>query len=277
MLGQSVSRTFSNASLKHSVYSRLPGDPNYFDFKNQTPNQIAGSIGATEDAYIVNCIGWIPQRAVGDSAIDTQLARRLNVELPRALETLSIELGIRVLQVATDCVFDGSLGSYVETDQHSANDNYGLTKSQGESLQLSAMRIRCSIIGQDFRSNAGLYSWYSSQPEGSEVSGFENHLWNGVTTDALSKLFLGLVRGDLFSPGVQHWIPKDAVSKYQLLCLFRDALGPASATVLRGAGPVAIDRTLSTSFPVRSNELWALAGYDHVPDIHELVNEMVNA
>ncbi len=276
MLGQAVTRTFSNAGMEHSVYSRVKGDSNFFEYRNQTPDQIAASVDATDGAYIINCIGWIPQRAVGENVTDVKLARELNVELPRALEDLSRLRDIKVLQITTDCVFDGRLGSYVETDEPNSHDIYGISKSEGESRQPSAMRFRCSIIGKDLRSNVGLYSWYESQPADGEVVGFENHIWNGVTTDALSKLFLGVIKNNAFSSGVQHWIPGDSVSKYQLLCLFRDALAPAGAAVRRGAGETEVDRTLSTNCHAKSNDLWALAGYHHVPSIKELVYEMVH-
>jgi dTDP-4-dehydrorhamnose reductase len=68
--------------------------------------------------------------------------------------------GAKVIQIATDCVFSGSNGSYLETDPHDATDVYGKTKSDGEIESSAVMQLRCSIIG---RENKGKKSSKSSK------------------------------------------------------------------------------------------------------------------
>jgi dTDP-4-dehydrorhamnose reductase len=193
------------------------------------------------------------------------------------LEQLAKKMAVRVLQVATDCVFDGSTGKYLESDTPNAGDVYGKSKIAGEQSQPSAMRIRCSIIGQDRNSSAGLFSWYKSQPKDSFVTGYANHFWNGVTTTALAKLFLGIIREGEFQSGLQHWIPLDSVSKLELLSDFRNLLGGNAATVLSGEGESAVNRTLSTSNPLKSERYWDLAGYEKVPSVSALVRDLVDS
>ena len=58
-------------------------------------------------------------------------------------------MGARVLQIATDCVYSGAQGAYVETDLHDALDVYGKTKSLGECQEPNVYHLRCSIIGPE--------------------------------------------------------------------------------------------------------------------------------
>jgi dTDP-4-dehydrorhamnose reductase len=277
MLGQEVVKVFAKEGISFLEFSRQPAGENFFDFQDQSADEVSEILSISQGDYVVNCIGWIPQRATGDLAVDKENAWKLNVRLPMVLEELAEKFSVRVLQVATDCVFDGSVGNYLESDTPSADDVYGKSKIAGEASQPSAMRIRCSIIGQDRNSNAGLFSWYVSQPKDGSVTGYANHFWNGVTTTALAKLFVGIIREDNFSAGLQHWIPRDSVSKWELLSGFRDLLGGNSATVLKGEGSSAVNRTLSTSNQLGSDEYWILAGYGEAPSISKLVKELVDS
>ena len=274
MLGQEVVSVFAKAGLAHHEFSREPASKHFFDFTNQSVDEISRILSISEGAYIINCIGWIPQRAIGHSVLDQENAWKLNVRLPMVLEELAEKMSVRVLQVATDCVFDGLVGKYLESDTPNAEDLYGKSKIAGEALQPSSMRIRCSIIGRDRNSNAGLFSWYKSQPEGSSVTGYSNHDWNGVTTTALAKLFLGIIRKDKFVSGLQHWIPSDSVSKWELLSHLRDLIGGRAANVLKGEGATAVNRTLSTVNPFMSDKYWGLAGYANTPSVSALVAEL---
>jgi dTDP-4-dehydrorhamnose reductase len=277
MLGQQVSRVFSKESLPHSNFSRQVGDPNFFDFDDQSADEISEILTISPGAYVINCIGWIPQRGSGDPVVDEENAWKLNVRLPMVLEKIAEKMSVRVLQVATDCVFDGSTGGYLESDTPNAKDVYGKSKIAGEESQPSAMRIRCSIIGQDRNSSAGLFSWYKSQPKDSFVTGYANHFWNGVTTTALAKLFLGVIREGEFNSGLQHWIPADSVSKLELLSEFRNLLDGNAATVLSGEGESAVNRTLSTINPIKSDRYWCLAGYEKAPSVSELLQDLVDS
>jgi dTDP-4-dehydrorhamnose reductase len=210
----------------------------------------------------------------GDPTVDTQNATLLNVSLPEALEGLAKDFGVKVLQVATDCVFSGLRGGYSESDSMDARDTYGMSKVEGELKQPSAMRIRCSIVGPDDHSTSGLLAWFLSQAQQEAVVGFADHSWNGVTTSALSKLFLGIYRSGSFEPGCFHWVPRGTASKYQLLSWFREGLRLQFPVVRSGLGPSRIDRTLITNRPEVNEELWTLAGYPEAPTVKSLIAEL---
>lgn len=273
MLGQAVAKAFKDSQLKVIELSR-PTQGN-FSFTGQEGPELANDIGIFGDEWIINCIGWIPQKATKNADLDRDLAFRLNSLLPKRLDELSITHGLKVIQIVTDCVFRGDAAPYSEEARQDADDLYGLSKREGELLQSNAMRIRASIIGPDANSSAGLFSWFLSQGTSSKLAGYRNHFWNGVTTLAMSKLFLGLVKEGRFVPGVHHWIPEDSVSKYQLLKLFRDHMGFETVEIESSDAPYSIDRRLSTINPEFNKSLWESAGYPRVPAIADLVEEMV--
>jgi dTDP-4-dehydrorhamnose reductase len=153
---------------------------------------------------------------------------------------------------------------------------YGASKISGELLSNRAMIIRASIIGADRRTNAGLYAWFLGEHRaGNVVSGYQNHLWNGVTTNAFARLAVGLAKMGRVGSISAHWLPRDAVSKYSLLGLFAEKHGFSHESVTPGMGAVAIDRTLATDDVRRNAEFWQIAGYKDVPSVEELVAELV--
>src|SRR5436190_133310 len=87
-------------------------------------------------------------RSCGDvRPSEVERAVDVNARLPHLLGELARGADARILQIATDCVYSGSRGEYVESDPHDALDVYGKTKSLGESFQETVHHLRCSIIG----------------------------------------------------------------------------------------------------------------------------------
>ncbi len=204
--------------------------------------------------YVVNCIGVIKPYCRDDDPAGVERAIRINALFPHQLARAAHRHGVRLIQIATDCVFSGSRGKYTEADDHDALDVYGKTKSLGELHVPGALNIRCSIIGPEGKGRTSLMEWFLAQPAGSTVNGFTHHLWNGVTTLQFARLCerIILTEGafdDLagVSP-VHHFRPNEVVSKYELLCLMAEAFGhDVSVAAVSDVGPP-VDRTLATQY-----------------------------
>ena len=123
-----------------------------------------------------------------DDPAGVERAIRINALFPHQLARAAHRHGVRLIQIATDCVFSGSRGKYTEADDHDALDVYGKTKSLGELHVPGALNIRCSIIGPEGKGRTSLMEWFLAQPAGSTVNGFTHHLWNGVTTLQFARL-----------------------------------------------------------------------------------------
>lgn len=272
MLGSELVRVARLAGFDVVATSRT-SQPK-FDAEFQQFDDFASFIGLSEQDFVVNAIGWIPQKSSGDVLLDQRDAELLNSSLLSEISKAQAVHGFRWLQIGTDCVFSGTLGPYSETSSKDAGDLYGLSKISGETHCGSAILVRSSIIGPAQSSSAGLYAWFKSQTRKTEIPGYRNHLWNGVTTTAFAKLAVGLAKSDIRQL-LQHWVPSGTVTKAELLTLFAENLGFSKDIVKATEGFRDIDRTLATNNESQNRQLWKLAGYDGVPTIDDLVSEMV--
>lgn len=274
MLGSEVSRIAKIMGVSSVQVSRTEGV--LFDASTSTFDQLAQYLQLGPEDYLVNCIGWIPQKASGSKSEDEKLAQLLNSRLPRQVNEAVLMHGFNWIQIGTDCVFSGSTGGYGESSNQDAEDLYGRSKIAGERLSNEAMLIRTSIIGPDRRTRAGLYSWFLGEmAAGRRVMGYQNHRWNGVSTTAFARLAVGIALGGRSGAFKAHWIPANSKSKLELLKLFAGHLGISGTMIDGGEASRAVDRTLNTDNALLNQELWHLAGYPDTPTIEELVAELV--
>lgn len=224
--------------------------------------------------WVVNCIGVIKPYIKDDDPAQVERAIRVNGLFPHALGKAADAIGAKVIQIATDCVYSGLKGDYVEADAHDAFDVYGKTKSLGEANFDSLHHLRCSIIGPEWKCHRSLLDWFLGQPKGASLTGFVNHLWNGVTTYHYAKLCLGVIRNNIGLSRLQHVTAGGKVSKYDMLLSFQTAYDRADLQICGKPSSVAIDRTLATSDPSRNHALWQAAGYTSPPSVAEMIAEM---
>jgi dTDP-4-dehydrorhamnose reductase len=275
MLGSEVARIAEVNSIPVVAISRNSEVP--FDAESMEFEQVARKLGLSESDWLVNCIGWIPQKSSGDKREDKRLAGLLNTSLLAQISKAKAHLGFNWIQIATDCVFKGDRANYSESDTRDAADLYGLSKIAGEDLSQGAIQIRCSIVGRDTRTNSGIYSWFKSVASKGPVNGYVNQHWNGVSATAFARLTIGMLKGDWTTPVSQHWLPGDAVSKFELLELFAKSLELKPSAVAPVQANDSVNRILVTEDQNASDALWKLAGYSKVPTIDELCQEFIAA
>ena len=222
--------------------------------------------------WVINAVGVIKSQIRDTDPGDVERAVRVNALFPHVLARAAARCGARVIQIATDCVYSGARGGYVESDRHDALDVYGKTKSLGEVPNEAVHNLRCSIVGPESRGHRSLLDWFRLQPARATVPGYVNHRWNGVTTLAFARLCLGIIREG--APQRIHVIPADQVDKAELLGLVREAYSRQDVTIAPEKTPIAIDRTLATEHPAENRALWRAAGYAAIPTIPEMVREM---
>ena len=273
MLGSEVLRVAKKSGIEHLAISRSTEIS--FDAKQSSVEQLAMEVHLNENDWLVNCIGWIPQKSSGDIKKDSAQAELLNTSLPEQLSEAKSQFGFNWIQIGTDCVFEGNTGRYSEDDVMDATDLYGQSKIAGEQKSEGVILIRSSIVGRDQRTSSGIYSWFKQAISGGPVSGYSNQVWNGVSTTAFAKLSVGLAKASWTEPLLQHWIPEDSVSKYELLSLFAKELGLDEGLVLPVDTAPSVDRTLTTTNRSRNNELWGMAGYKPPPSIAMLCKEFI--
>jgi len=105
---------------------------------------------------IVNCAAYT---AVDKAESEPELADAVNHRAVETLASLAKELGIRMIQISTDYVFDGtSYRPYVESDPVHPQGVYGATKLAGEEAMLriappGGLIIRTSWVYSSYGAN----------------------------------------------------------------------------------------------------------------------------
>ena len=223
--------------------------------------------------YVINCIGNIKQ-LITTTPESIQNAIQINSIFPHLLDGLSIKYGFKVLQICTDCVYSGITGGSSELSSHDSDEIYGKTKSLGEVTSPNTMNIRCSIVGREMNSSTSLLEWFLSQNSNSEIRGFTNHHWNGVTTFHFGRVIRGIILNHGFVPGKFHLIPANHVSKFELLSIFAEKYSRRDVKIEPFEANPKIDRTLSTVFQEMNLKLWSDAGYSSIPTIQTMIGEL---
>ena len=171
-----------------------------------------------EPDYIINCVGVVKQR---DAATAYIPSIELNALLPHKLAAFAQKWGGRVIHFSTDCVFDGMRGGYSEEDASNAVDLYGKSKFLGEVQCENALTLRTSIIGRELLNHQSLLDWFLSQ-KGKTAKGFKNVIYSGVTTNQMADVVTMVIQKFPELSGL-YQVVADPISKYDLLCLARDA------------------------------------------------------
>ena len=156
-----------------------------------------------------------------------------------------------------------------------ANDLYGKSKIVGEIEGKNKHILRSSIIGPEAGEGFSLMNWFLKNKQ-DEVSGFQNHQWNGVTTLNFSRIVEGMIKYNKFDFKTQHLIPKNTISKAQLLEEIKRHFNK-NINVKHTNAETLIDRTLKTENQELNEELWKFGGYNKIPSIEENIEELANS
>jgi dTDP-4-dehydrorhamnose reductase len=271
MLGHAVQKEFEEFPGEVAFTSRS-GSGIPFDVLSDSVEPLGKYVSHGD--YIINCLGITKPHINDDNEQDVARAKLVNSLFPAELASLAEKTGSRVIQIATDCVFSGRKGHYLETDTHDAEDVYGKTKSLGEVVSDNVMHIRVSTIGRELGRSTLLLEWVLSHPLGATIPGFTDHFWNGVTTNHFAKVVRGIIQQDQFKPGLSHLVPSNELSKAELVRKIAIAFGRSDLIVKDTESGKPINRTLATNDPELNKILWGGAGYPEIPTIEQLIAEI---
>ncbi len=236
-------------------------------------NTLENLLVSAKPDWIVNAIGII-KPFIHDKPEEIQNAIKINALFPYTLANGAKKINAKVIQIATDCVFSGKIGNYNESDPYDTLDVYGKTKSLGEIHMDNFYNLRCSIIGPEIQTKNSLLEWILRQPKNARLNGFTNHSWNGLTTLQFAKICQGIISNDLKPVTIQHIIPKDTVTKDELLRLSARFFNRGDILIQPVSAKESINRTLQTSYGKMNQLLWEKAGYPKIPTIAQMLEEL---
>lgn len=253
MLGHAVLKEFINLNDgKYKLYAtRRPSSSNYLQSNSNvevynfdpTKQHLSSLfvIGKNKPDYIINCIGVI-KPFINDNLYNSIY---INSCFPHSLDGIASKFDCKLIQITTDCVFDGTKGNYTEQDKHTETDMYGKSKSLGEPT--NSLVLRTSIIGPEIHKNASLISWAKSQ-KNKEINGYINHIWNGITTKEYGRLCKKIIDEDLYRTGKFHiFSPDKPLQKITLLKMISDKYN-LNLKVIPHEAPTSCNRSLVSEF-----------------------------
>jgi dTDP-4-dehydrorhamnose reductase len=163
-------------------------------------------------ATVINCAGIVKDR-IGVSQ------RRMLAVNAAGPHLLSMHAA-RVIQVSTDCVFDGRDGLYDESSEVCPVDLYGWSKACGELTREPHLTVRTSFIGFG---RYGLLPWILGQQPSDIIEGYIDWWWNGLHVDVVAGYLIMLTEMEV--TGLVHLVGPD-VTKAELVKGLIDIVRP---------------------------------------------------
>tara|TARA_B100000787_G_scaffold6339_1_gene4736 strand:+ start:170 stop:1021 length:852 start_codon:yes stop_codon:yes gene_type:complete len=188
--------------------------------------------------HIINCIGITK---FNNSYKSKRLTSLINTKLPLALSSFCLIKKIFFIHISTDCVFLGSKGYYSEKSKKDAQDLYGASKAMSEVRNKYCTTIRTSFIGPEQQSKKSLMNWFLSQK--TEVNGFKNAFFSGITSLELSKIIFKYFLKDKKLYNRILNVGSEKTSKYDLLKILAKVFN--RNILIKGFTDFKIDRTLN--------------------------------
>ena len=273
MLGSMLTRVFQEDSSLEVVTTSRSGDGGSLPF-DVAVDSLEELLARAQSDWVVNAVGILARRIDQDDPASVASAIEVNAVFPNRLAAATAK-SQRVINFSTDGLFSGRRGPYDERAFRDEDGVYARSKALGEPRARHVTNLRCSIIGLEPPPGASLLGWALAQPAGHAITGYDNHLWNGLTTLHLARICSAVVHGmvpDL--PTILHLVPADAVSKAELLSQALVSFGRSDVVVQTEPAAVAVDRRLCTVYPAVNEHLWAAAGYPEPPRIADMVSEL---
>lgn len=150
-----------------------------------------------------------------------EYADLINYKLSKNLAKLSDELGIKMIFISTDAVFDGRVKKeylYRESDIPSPVSVYGKTKLMAEEAVLGYSRnlvARTNIYGFNYRDKNSFGEWIlNSLLSGIELNMFYDIYFSPLLVNELAVILDSCIKQDL--AGLYHICSTGSISKYDI-------------------------------------------------------------
>ena len=225
---------------KKKKYFKKNSNKIFSKIKIENINKIISIIQYLRPHIVINCA------AIVKKYIDLYTAQKIieiNSSFPKYLSLLSDKYKFKLIQISTDCVFDGLKGNYNENSIPNARDIYGVSKLLGETTSSNAITIRTSIIGPELEKSQGLFEWFIRQK--GIIYGYSKFLFSGLTCYELAKIIRKYVLTKKIN-GIIH-ISSKPINKYSLLVKLQKIFNKNNIIIKKNS-KIKINRILKSNF-----------------------------
>ena len=256
LIGNAIFNQISR-KLNYSVYGTIKrknkkkffgqySDKIFVNVKIENENQIIKIIEKIKPSIVINCA------AIVKKYIDLYTAKKIfeiNSKFPKHLEYLTLKYKFKLIQISSDCVFDGLKGNYSENDMPIPVDVYGLSKYLGETYSTNCITLRTSVIGPELNKSQGLFEWFMKQK--GTIHGYKNFIFSGLTSFELANVIVNNILKLIKTNGVIH-ISSKSIDKYTLLKKMQKIFNKNDVNI-KLSKSVKINRSLVSKFQKQNN------------------------
>jgi dTDP-4-dehydrorhamnose reductase len=201
-----------------------------------------------------------------------ELAYLLNAEIPGFLALNLKRMGVPLLHISTDAVFDGTKGDYNETDMPNPINTYAHSKLMGEENVISEFKDaiigRVVFFGWTLTGKRSLAEFFYNRLKTEEtVNGFTDMIFTPLYVEHLAKLLLEALEKELH--GIYHFFGNQAASKYAFgVSLAREFGFDESLVSPISVGDSELTTKRSLNLSMNNNKLRGALGHE-LPGIFE--------
>jgi dTDP-4-dehydrorhamnose reductase len=217
MLGSDLAEIAQQNQLAVQLYD-LPE----FDIRDE--QQVRDVVSHSE--VIINCASYTN---VEKAESEVELANQINGYAVGRLGQIAGELGVPVLHISTDFIFDGTKQTpYDETDAANPLNVYGGSKLLGETL-LSESGCQCCIVRVQWTYGKHGTNFITKITEAAEMRNVLNvvddQIGSPIHTAEVAKALCEMLSLDSFPAGVYHLAANGYVSRYEMTRYLFERLG----------------------------------------------------
>lgn len=197
--------------------SKLAGVP--FELINKDlllPGSVEKLLHVVKPEAVIHCAALADMEACEKDPAGSQ---ELNAKLPGRLAGACRELGVQLLHISTDGVFDGTKdGIYTETDEPKPQGVYARTKLEGEQAVLEkypqACVARVNFFGWSLNGDRSLAEFFiNNLKAGKSVNGFSDVQFCPLFVGDLVEILVKMLENRL--AGLYHVVGSETTSKYE--------------------------------------------------------------
>jgi dTDP-4-dehydrorhamnose reductase len=165
---------------------------------------------------VINCVG------IGDIDFlekNPKIAYKINSDTAKNIAKICNKLGIYMIHISTDSVFDGQKGMYKENDKVNPLNIYAKSKVLAENYvqenAKNSLIVRTNFYGFD-KKTKWFFNWITnSLSSGKKITGFNDLIFNPLAISNLSDLLIELTT--IKHEGILHLSSNDTLSKYDFI------------------------------------------------------------
>jgi dTDP-4-dehydrorhamnose reductase len=195
---------------------------------------------------VINCVG------IGDIDFlekNPTIAYKMNSDSAKNIAKICNKLGIYMIHISTDSVFDGQTGMYKENNKVNPLNIYTKSKALAENYVQDNVKnsviVRTNFYGFD-KKNKWFFNWIiNSLSSGKKITGFTDLIFNPLEISNLSNLLIELTT--IKYEGIIHLSSNDFLSKYDFIMKVASVFNFDKNLIVKGNSSFQVKRPKNTT------------------------------